>query len=71
MSTQFNSGVLIIRYDGQVLEPTGEITVETLEQTTPEPDTSGLLTWHIVIIVIAAILLLVIGIGVAVAIIVS
>ena len=47
------TGQIIIRFDNQVLQPSGDITVQ--EQSA----TGGLLTWHIAIIVIAGVAILV------------
>lgn len=61
--------MLVFRYDGLVLVPSGEFQSETLDQ--DDDDISGFKTWHIAVIVVGAVLLLAIGIIIAVAITVS
>ena len=48
---QFEEGILIIRYEDQILTPSGEF------QTDQDPS-STLLTWHIVVIVVAVVIVL-------------
>ena len=59
---QYNDGVLVIRYDGQVLVPEGEFQYESVsESSTTEMvgggAAGGLQDWHIAIIVVVLVVL--------------
>lgn len=48
--TQYDDGILVIRFDNSALVPNGTITVKIIEE---EDDEDELLTWHIAVIAVA------------------
>jgi hypothetical protein len=57
-------GLLVIRYNGQVLEPTGDF--QTAESEASEASSSGFIWWHGVLIAVGAVLVLMITITIVV-----
>lgn len=54
---QYTSGILVIRYDGMVLQPTGEFRTGEFQTGSPS-GSAGLLWWHYLLIAVGAVLLL-------------
>lgn len=62
---QYNSGILIIRHDNEVLRPSGEFSASVSEQPTDGEDKDedeGLVWWHILLIAGATIAVFVGGV---------
>lgn len=53
---QFEAGTLVIRYDDQILQPSGDFQSDI----TDDEDSDGLLGWHIAIIVVGIVAVLVV-----------